>query len=147
MNRTTLTEQIVETRIRKGITWADVARELGASKEWVTAACLDQMTFSKDQAERIVSIFELPVEAVTVLQTPPTRGLDATAVAGDPVIHRLREIVAVYGPAIKELIHEEFGDGIMSAIDFRLRLDRRADPRGDRVELVLSGKYLPYPTA
>ncbi|MET7648008.1 hypothetical protein ABZS83_31145 [Streptomyces sp. NPDC005426] len=97
----------------------------------MTAACLGQMTFSKDQAEGIVSIFELPVEAVTVLQTPPTRGPNATAVAGDPVISRLREIVADYGPAIRELIHEEFGDGIMSAIDFRLSLDRRADPGGD----------------
>ncbi|MFE2313193.1 cyanase [Streptomyces sp. NPDC059441] len=147
MNRTTLTEQIIETRIRKGITWTDVARELGTGKEWVTAACLGQMTFSKDQAEKVVAIFDLPVEAVAVLQSPPTRGLDAAAVASDPVIHRLREIVTVYGPTIKELIHEEFGDGIMSAIDFRLRLDRREDPKGDRVELVLSGKYLAYPTA
>ncbi|MEU1371851.1 cyanase [Streptomyces sp. NPDC005803] len=147
MNRMTLTEQIIETRIRKGITWADVAGELGGSREWVTAACLGQMTFSADQAEKIAAIFDLSVEAIAVLQTPPTRGLGAAAIASDPVIHRLREIVAVYGPAIKELIHEEFGDGIMSAIDFRLRLNRREDPRGDRVELVLSGKYLPYPTS
>ncbi|MEU5599515.1 hypothetical protein [Streptomyces sp. NPDC020298] len=71
MNRMTLTEQIIETRIRKGISWADVARELGASKEWVTAACLGQMTFSKDQAEKIVAIFELSAEAVAVLEAPP----------------------------------------------------------------------------
>ncbi len=97
MNRTTLTEQITETKIRKGFTWADVTGELGASREWLTAACLGQMTFSADQAKKIAALFDLPVEAVAILPTPPTRGLDAAAIASDPVIHRLREIVTVYG--------------------------------------------------
>ncbi|MFK4227868.1 cyanase [Streptomyces sp. NPDC019890] len=147
MNRATVTEQIVETKIQKGMKWADVADELDASKEWVTTACLGQMTLSADQAQKIADIFDLPSAAVAILRTPPTRGLSEGAIASDPLIHRLREIVTVYGPTIKELIHEEFGDGIMSAIDFQLTLNRREDPRGDRVELVLSGKYLPYPGA
>lgn len=147
MNRTTLTEQIIETKIRKGLSWAGVAADLGVSKEWVTAACLGQMTFTPEQADRIASIFELPPAALPVLQTPPTRGQDLDAVSSDPVILRLREIVTVYGPAIKELIHEEFGDGIMSAIDFRLTVNRRQDPKGDRVELLMHGKFLPYPTS
>ncbi|MEV5493287.1 cyanase [Streptomyces bobili] len=147
MNRTTLTERIVETKIRRGISWADVAAELGVGKEWVTAACLGQMAFTPEQAEKIASIFELPAAAVPFLQTPPTRGQDLEAVSSDPVILRLREIVTVYGPAIKELIHEEFGDGIMSAIDFRLTVNRRQDPKGDRVVLLMDGKFLPYPTS
>jgi cyanate lyase len=92
-------------------------------------------------------VFELPVEAFTSCRPSRPWAVNATAVAGDPVIHRIREIVAVHGPAINELIHEEFGDGIMSAIDFRLRLDRRAAPGGDQVELVLSGTCLPCPAA
>ncbi|GAA3773256.1 cyanase [Streptomyces chiangmaiensis] len=147
MNRAEVTEQIIEAKIRKGIRWADVADELGASKEWVTTACLGQMTLSAGQAEKIAGIFDLPRTAVAVLQTPPVRGQSEAAMASDPLIYRLREIVAVYGPTIKELIHEDFGDGIMSAIDFRLTLNRREDPKGDRVEIVLNGKYLPYPGA
>ncbi|GHH66534.1 cyanate lyase [Streptomyces umbrinus] len=145
MNRTAVTEQIIESKIRKGIKWSDVAAELGTSKEWATTACLGQMTLSAEQAEKIAALFDLPGDAVTILQTPPLRGQNEAAIAADPLVYRLREIVAVYGPTIKELIHEEFGDGIMSAIDFRMALNRREDPAGDRVELVLSGKYLPYP--
>lgn len=147
MNRTTLSEQIVETRIRKSISWADVAAELSVGKEWVTAACLGQMTFTRERAERIASIFEPPAAAVPVPRTPPTRGQDLEAVSSDPVILRLREIVTVYGPAIKELIHEEFGDGIMSAIDFRLTVNRGQDAKGDRLELLMNGKFTPCPTS
>ncbi|MGW9030128.1 cyanase [Streptomyces sp. NPDC055722] len=147
MNRAEVTEQIIEAKIRKGIRWADVADELGAGKEWVTTACLGQMTLSADQAEKIAGIFDLPRTAVAVLQTPPLRGRSEAAMASDPLIYRLREIIAVYGPTIRELIHEDFGDGIMSAIDFQLTLNRREDPKGDRVEILLNGKYLPHPRA
>lgn len=147
MNRTTVTERIIESKIEKGISWSAVAADLGVSKEWATTACLGQMTFSAEQAERVAALFDLPDEAIAILRTPPTRGLGEAAMASDPLIYRLREIVTVYGPTIKELIHEEFGDGIMSAIDFRLTVNRHEDPAGDRVELTLSGKYLAYPGA
>jgi cyanate lyase len=137
---------IVSARVRKGIKWADVAAELGQSKEWVTAACLGQMTFDKTQAETVGRLFDLSDEAIAWLQIVPYKGSLPTAVPTDPLIYRWYEIVSVYGTTIKELIHEEFGDGIMSAIDFSMDIERQADPKGDRVNVVLSGKFLPYKT-
>ena len=104
------------------------------------------MAFTKEQAEKIGAIFELNEEAITWLQIAPYKGSLPTALPTDPLIYRWYEIVAVYGTTIKELIHEEFGDGIMSAIDFSLDISREADPKGDRVKVVMSGKFLPYKT-
>ncbi|MEX3969595.1 cyanase [Paraburkholderia caribensis] len=143
-NRAQVTEMIVSTKVRKGIKWADVAPKVGLSKEWVTAACLGQMTLDKKQAETVGEIFELSDEAVAWLQIVPYKGSLPTAVPTDPLIYRWYEVVSVYGTTIKELIHEEFGDGIMSAIDFSMDIQRQADPKGDRVNVVLSGKFLPY---
>ncbi len=143
-SRSQVTEMIVSTKIRKGIKWADVAPQVGLSKEWVTAACLGQMTLNKEQAQTVGKIFELSDEAVAWLQIVPYKGSLPTAVPTDPLIYRWYEVVSVYGTTIKELIHEEFGDGIMSAIDFSMDIKREADPKGDRVNVVLSGKFLPY---
>ena len=104
------------------------------------------MTFNKEQAEKIGAIFGLADEAVAWLQIAPCKGSLPAAVSADPLIYRWYEIVAVYGTTIKELIHEEFGDGIMSAIDFSMNISREADPKGDRVKVVMSGKFLPYKT-
>lgn len=144
MNRTDVTEMIVAARIDKGIKWSDVADALGLSKEWVTAACLGQMIFDKAQATTIGSIFELPAEAVALLQVVPYKGSLPTSVPVDPLVYRFHELISVYGTTIKELIHEEFGDGIMSAIDFKMNLEREPNDAGDRVRIVLSGKFLPY---
>ena len=146
LNRDDITDMIVATKIKKGIKWADVAKKVGQSKEWVTAACLGQMQLTKKQAETVGKIFGLPADAVLVLQTVPYKGSLPTAVPTDPLIYRWYEIVNVYGTTIKELIHEEFGDGIMSAIDFTMEISREPDPKGDRVRAVLSGKFLPYKT-
>ncbi|MCL4126195.1 UNVERIFIED_CONTAM: hypothetical protein GTU68_013855, partial [Idotea baltica] len=100
----------------------------------------------KTQAETVGEIFGLSDEAIAWLQIAPYKGSLPTAVPTDPLIYRWYEVVAVYGSTIKELIHEEFGDGIMSAIDFSMDIDREEDPNGDRVRVVLSGKYLPYKT-
>lgn len=143
-SRDEVTEMIVSTKVKKGIKWKDVAEFIGASKEWTTAACLGQMTFNKEQAEKIGKLFELPDEAIAWLQIVPYKGSLPTAIPTDPLIYRWYEIVNVYGMVIKELIHEEFGDGIMSAIDFSMDIQRESDPRGDRVNVVLSGKFLPY---
>lgn len=146
MDRSDVTRRIIETKVRKGIKWADVAAAVGESKEWVTAGCLGQMTFTAAQAEIVGGIFGLDENEIAWLQVVPYKGSLPTAVPTDPLIYRWYEIVSVYGMTIKELIHEEFGDGIMSAIDFSMDITREPDPKGDRVRVVLSGKFLPYKT-
>jgi cyanate lyase len=146
MNRNDVTEMIIEAKVEKGLKWEDVARRVGLSKEWVTAGCLGQMTFDAKQAKLLAGIFDLPPEAEQWLQVVPYKGSLPTAVPTDPLIYRFYELVSVYGTTFKELIHEEFGDGIMSAIDFRMDLTREANPAGDRVNIVMSGKFLPYKT-
>jgi cyanate lyase len=146
MNRLDVTELIVSAKIAKGIKWSDVALKIGLSKEWVTAGCLGQMTFTAEQAEQLGELFGLPPEAVKLLQVVPYKGSLPTAVPTDPLIYRFYELISVYGTTFKELIHEEFGDGIMSAIDFRMDLQREPNPAGDRVSITMSGKFLPYKT-
>jgi cyanate lyase len=146
MDRTDVTRRIVETKVRKGIKWADVAKAVGESKEWVTAGCLGQMTFTAAQAAKVGEMFELTEDEIAWLQVVPYKGSLPTAVPTDPLIYRWYEIVSVYGTTVKELIHEEFGDGIMSAIDFSMDITREPDPKGDRVNVVMSGKFLPYKT-
>ncbi|MFT4066509.1 cyanase [Paraburkholderia sp.] len=145
-SRNEVTEMIVAAKVANGIKWADVATRVGCSKEWTTAACLGQMTLDGQQAKTVGEVFDLPEEAIRWLQVVPGKGSLPAAVPTDPLIYRLYEIVSVYGSTIKELIHEEFGDGIMSAIDFSMDIQREPDPKGDRVKLVLSGKFLPYKT-
>ncbi|MFO6420577.1 cyanase [Hylemonella sp. W303a] len=146
MNRNDVTEKIITTKVSKGLKWEDVAAKVGLSKEWVTAGCLGQMTFDAAQAKTLGAVFGLNEEEQKWLQVVPYKGSLTTAVPTDPLIYRWYEIVSVYGTTIKELIHEEFGDGIMSAIDFKMDITREADPKGDRVNVVLSGKFLPYKT-
>ena len=146
MTRTEVTERIIAAKINKGLKWADLAQAVGKSKEWVTAGLLGQMTFTREQAETLGRKLELSDEAVTLLQTVPYKGSLPTAVPTDPLIYRFYELIAVYGTTIKELIHEEYGDGIMSAIDFHMDIGREPDPKGDRVKIVMSGKFLPYKT-
>ena len=145
-HRQQVTDMIISAKVLKSIKWADVAKEIGLSKEWVTAACLGQMAFNKQQAEKIGQIFDLNDEAVAWLQIVSYKGSLPTSVPTDPLIYRWYEVVNVYGSTIKELIHEEFGDGIMSAIDFSMDIQREENPNGDRVNVVLSGKFLPYKT-
>lgn len=145
-SREQVTERIVSNKVRLGIQWSDVADKIGLSKEWVTAACLGQMAMEKAHAETVGEVFELSDEEIAWLQIVPYKGSIPTAVPTDPLIYRWYEVVNVYGTTIKELIHEEFGDGIMSAIDFSMDIKREPDPKGDRVNVVLSGKFLPYKT-
>jgi cyanate lyase len=144
MTREDVTDLIYSAKVQKGLKWADVAKKLKLSKEWTTAACMGQMTLTKAQALVIGKTFDLPIEAITLLQVVPYKGSLRSSVPTDPLIYRWYEIVSVYGTTIKELIHEEFGDGIMSAIDFSMDIKREPDPKGDRVNVVLSGKFLPY---
>ena len=146
MSRENVTRKIVAAKIAKGMRWSDVARKVGQSKEWVTAACLGQMTLDAKQAKTVGNLFGLNEDDVDWLQVVPSKGSLPTSVPADPLIYRLYEIVSVYGTTFKELIHEEFGDGIMSAIDFKMAIEREPDPKGDRVLIVMSGKFLPYRT-
>ena len=144
--REEVTEQIIAAKIRKNLTWPQIAEVIGQSKEWTTAALLGQMAMTKEQAEAAEKLLELSEDAVRVLQRVPYKGSLPTAVPADPLIYRFYELISVYGTTFKELIHEEFGDGIMSAIDFKMDLQREEDPKGDRVKIVMSGKFLPYKT-
>jgi cyanate lyase len=144
MKREDVTDLIVFRKIKMGVRWSDVATKVGQSKEWTTAACLGQMQMTRRQAETVGKVFDLPEEAVLILQTVPYKGSLPTAVPTDPLIYRFYELVNVYGMTFKELIHEEFGDGIMSAIDFNMDLKREPNEKGDRVRIEMSGKFLPY---
>lgn len=146
MKRTEVTTLILESKQKLGISWSQLAAIIGQSKEWSTAALLGQMTLTKAQAEAVGSALELPEDAVLQLQVVPYKGSLPTSVPTDPLIYRFYELISVYGTTFKELIHEEFGDGIMSAIDFRMDLQREPDQAGDRVSIVMSGKFLPYKT-
>nr|WP_315216345.1 cyanase [uncultured Duganella sp.] len=144
MDRQQVTHKILSVKVARNMLWGDIAKEIGQSKEWTTAALLGQMTFNRQQADTAQRLFDLTDEEAAWLQIVPYKGSLPSAVPTDPLIYRWYEIVSVYGTTIKELIHEEFGDGIMSAIDFSMDIQREEDPKGDRVQVVLSGKFLPY---
>ena len=144
MDRHDVTRKIISAKVSKKMRWGDIAARIGKSKEWTTAALLGQMTLDLQQANVARELFDLTDEETAWLQIVPYKGSLPTAVPTDPLIYRWYEIVSVYGSTIKELIHEEFGDGIMSAIDFSMDIQREPDPKGDRVNVVLSGKFLPY---
>lgn len=137
-------EKNFSKKVTKHLKWSDVAAKVGLSKEWVTAACLGQMALSHEQAAVVGEIFDLTEEEKQWLKVVPYKGSLPTNVPIDPLIYRFYELINVYGTTFKELIHEEFGDGIMSAIDFKMDLMREPDPNGDRVKIVMSGKFLPY---
>lgn len=144
MTRNEVTELIILQKVVKKLTWPQLAEAIGMSKEWTTAALLGQMTLTQEQANTIGELLDLPGPAITQLQVVPYKGSLPTAVPTDPLIYRFYELINVYGTTFKELIHEEFGDGIMSAIDFSMDLKREPDEKGDRVNIVMSGKFLPY---
>ncbi|HEY2723920.1 MAG TPA: cyanase [Pseudonocardiaceae bacterium] len=128
---------------RLQVPWTKIAETLGQSLVWSTSAVLGQQPLNARQAAALGHLLELDSETVTALQLPPVRGADVVDTS-EPVVYRLQEVVQVYGSTLAELIREEFGDGIMSAIDFELSFERHEDPKGDRVRLVLDGKFLPY---
>jgi cyanate lyase len=128
---------------RQHVPWAKIAETLGRSLVWSTSAVLGQQPLDAEQAGALGRLLQLDDEIVAALQLPPIRGANVVDTT-EPVVYRLQEIMQVYGGTLAELIREEFGDGIMSAIDFELSFERREDPKGDRVRLVLDGKFLPY---
>ena len=145
MNKLDVTELIFSTKKEKDLTWQTIADAIGTSVVWTTSACLGMNSFPEAEAEKLVAFLGLPAEAKAVLMEYPTKEWDK-AVPQDPLIYRLYEVVGVYGDTLKEVIQEKFGDGIMSAIDFSMEVDKEENPKGDRVILTLNGKFLPYKT-
>lgn len=143
LTKLSLAEVIRRARAERGLSWASIADSIGKDPAWTVAVLLGQHPLSPGDARAVASLLGLDEEAVPVLQMMPYRGSDAT-IAKDPTIYRFHEALSVYGPAIKELIHEEFGDGIMSAINFRMSVQRRPHPQGDRVVVTFDGKFLDY---
>ena len=145
MTRDELTRKILSIKRGRSLTWKAIVAEIGGGTPvYLTAALMGQMKLRPEQAERAAKLFELDEDEKRLLQEIPYRGSLPTVVPTDPLIYRFYELVQVYGTTWKELIQEEFGDGIMSAIDFEMAIERQPDPKGDRVKLTLSGKFLPY---
>jgi cyanate lyase len=145
MSRDELTRKILAAKRAKGLSWKTIVAEIGGgSAVYLTAALMGQMKLGPEQAVRAAKLFELGEDEKRSLQEIPYRGSLPAVVPTDPLIYRFYELVQVYGTTWKELIQEEFGDGIMSAIDFDMTIERQPDPKGDRVKLSLSGKFLPY---
>lgn len=143
MNKLAMTEAIITAKIEKKLSWEQIGIALEMSPVWLTSACLGMNSASPEAAHKIGDYLDLNTEVVTALQAYPTKVWDQK-IPTDPLIYRLYEVVGVYGETLKEVIQEKFGDGIMSAIDFSMEVDKIEDPKGDRVLLTLNGKFLPY---
>jgi cyanate lyase len=144
MTRDEATSLMLEAKRRKGLTFEAVAKAIGRHKVWTAAALLGQATMSADEAKKAVEALGLGPEVAAALQEIPSKGSIGRDVPVDPLIYRFHEITQVYGTTLKAIIHEMFGDGIMSAIDFEMNVEKKEDPKGDRVVVTMNGKFLPY---
>ncbi len=144
MTRTEATELILAAKEKKGLSFQAIAQSVGRHPVWVTAALFGQAAMSAEEARKAVDVLGLTAETASALQEIPMRGSLGQAVPVDPTLYRFYEMIQVYGTTMKALIHEMFGDGIMSAIDFEMDIKRVESPKGDRVVITLDGKFLPY---
>lgn len=143
MTKEDVTAMILSAKKQAGLTWEEIAERIDMSPVWTHSACMGMNAMPAETAGKLVSVMGLPQEAAGVLEECPTK-IWEQSVPTDPCIYRLYEIVGVYGPTIKAIINEKFGDGIMSAIDFDMQITRVPNPKGDRVKIEMSGKYLAY---
>jgi cyanate lyase len=144
MNRAEATEHILAAKKEKKLSYTAIAKAVGRHPVWVTSALLGQSTMSAEEAQKATALLGLGAEVTAALQEMPTKGSVGQTVPVDPLIYRFHEITQVYGTTIKAIIHEMFGDGIMSAIDFEMDIQKKEDPKGDRVVITMNGKFLPY---
>ncbi len=144
MNREEATEQILEAKKAKGLTFEAIAQKIDKHKVWTTAALLGQHPMSAEDADTVVDLLDLDSEVAEALQEIPLRGSLDQDVPVDPTIYRIHEVTQVYGTTIKALIHEEFGDGIMSAVTFTLDVEREETDQGPKVNITYRGTFLPY---
>mgnify|MGYP006275765399 CR=1 FL=1 len=143
MNHEQMTAAILEAKNKKGMTWEELAEKVGMSPVWVASCCYGMNTMLEDQAKALCDALGLKGDVSVTLQTCPSKSW-GESVPQDPLLYRLYEAIMIYGPSVKDLVHEKFGDGIMSAIDYKMHVDRVEDPKGDRVVITLDGKFLPY---
>ncbi len=143
MNKIAMTEAIMVAKAQKRLAWEAIADHVGLAPVFLTSACLGMNSLKPEYADKLCALLELPSDVSTALQAFPHKQWDQ-AVPTDPLIYRFYEIVGVYGDTIKELIHEKFGDGIMSAIDYTMHIDKEENPAGDRVVVTMNGKFLQY---
>lgn len=138
-----ITEQLITAKKSKGLSFAELGKVIDRDEVWVASLFYRQASASKQEATNLLSTLDLNSDLAEELMSCPTKGL-GPVVPTDPLVYRFYEIMQVYGMPMKAVIHEKFGDGIMSAIDFTLNIDKQEDPKGDRVKIVMSGKFLPY---
>jgi cyanate lyase len=138
-----VTERLLVAKKLKSLSFADLEETLGRDEVWIAALFYRQASASKEEAKKLASVLDLGADVTEELTKCPTKGL-GPVVPTDPLIYRFYEIMQVYGMPLKAVIHEKFGDGIMSAIDFTMDVDKEQDPKGDRVRITMSGKFLPY---
>jgi cyanate lyase len=143
MKKIEMTEEILVAKKQMGLSWEALAEKVGLSAVFLTSAALGMNSLKEEYAQKLCEALELPKDVEEALQTFPNKKWDQT-VPTDPLIYRLYEIVGVYGETLKEVVHEKFGDGIMSAIDFSMDVAKEEDPKGDRVVITMNGKFLPY---
>ena len=143
MKKMEMTETVLAAKTRSGLGWEDIADRVGLAPVFLTSACLGMNSLQPEYADKLCEVLGIPSDVSDILQQCPHKSWDKI-VPTDPVIYRLYEIVGVYGETIKELIHEKFGDGIMSAIDFSMHIDKEENPAGARVRITMNGKFLPY---
>ncbi|MDN3519634.1 cyanase [Aquisalimonas lutea] len=144
MTKNEMREAVLEAKAAKNMSWEDIAARIGCSPVFVCATCLGEHSMTSEQAEKLADTLGLGREVVPALTQCPTKAQQGEALMNDPLVYRFKEIGLVYGETIKQIVHEKFGDGIMSAIDFTMDIDRVEDPKGDRVRITLDGKFLPY---
>ncbi|MET7904805.1 cyanase [Streptomyces sp. NPDC005355] len=145
INRSEAAQAVLAARARRAVTWQELADVMGRPPVWATAALLGSHPLTSAEAKTAGALLDLEPSVVEALQLPPVRDTGRSGSSPvDPTVHRFHEVIGLYGPALRELIHEQFGDGIMSAVDFRLDMRRVTDPAGDRVVIVLDGKFLAY---
>jgi cyanate lyase len=139
-----VTQKILTAKKEKGLSFADLEKIVGRDEVWIAAVVYRQASASEEEANKIVSALDLPPDIAEVLTEYPVKGSLEPVIPTDPLIYRFYEIMQVYGMPMKTVIHEKFGDGIMSAIDFTLDIEKEEDPKGDRVKVIMCGKFLPY---
>ncbi len=138
-----MTDQIITAKVKQQLSWTSIAEQIGVDEVWLASACLGMNSMKPDIAEKLCTILALPAEVQTALEMFPYKQW-SFEIPQDPLIYRLYEVVGVYGETLKEIIHEKFGDGIMSAIDYSMTVDKEENPNGDRVVITMNGKFLPY---
>jgi cyanate lyase len=144
MKKSDMVEAILAAKREKMCTWSEMAKVVGLSEVYTTSACLGENVLSTQEAGKLIAFLELPSEVAEALTLNPVKGESAPTVPKEPLAYRFQEIIYVYGSTLKELIEEKFGPGIMSAIDFTMDIEKVPDPKGDRVKIVMNGKFLGY---